>query len=107
MRNESIDEIGDAYARGRLQALQDLIERLDRECGKRRAQLHDLTEEGARETESFPAEPMKGIIVKIRAAVAQEQLSGLIAASEVVVKMFSEEAPTRQESRPPTGKQVG
>ena len=39
MKNETIDAVADDYTRGRLQAIQDLIEAFDKEAGKLRAEM--------------------------------------------------------------------
>ena len=99
MRNETIDAIGDDYARGRLQALQDFIERMDQEVAKRRAHIEEINRKAGDKT------TMANILEKMKSAVAHEQLVGIIAATEEAVKMFSEESKAhsgnRAESGPP------
>jgi len=97
MRNETIDAIDDDYARGRLQALQDFIERLDREVAKRRSHIEEIDRKGGEKP------TMENILEKMKAAVAHEQLVGIIAATEEAVKMFSEESKAHSGNRAGNG----
>jgi hypothetical protein len=86
MQNETIDAIDEDYARGRLQAIQDLIERLDRECAERNGAIEEMNRQAGSHT------TMENIVEKMRAAIEYERLMGVIAASKIAVDMFSEEA---------------
>ena len=91
MRNESIDAISDDYKRGRLQALQDLIERLDNACGESREEMKPLP--------SGEENTVEALYVRIQNAVLKERIRGMIAATQIAVDMFSSEAGMRDKKR--------
>jgi hypothetical protein len=101
VKNETISALEDDYIRGRLQAIQDLIGRLDGEAGRYRATLAAMAKEVGEEMVA------ENILVKVRAAVTQERLTGFVAATEVAVKMFAEEAKPHQEPSGESGAALG
>ena len=89
MRNETIEAVKDDYKRGRLQALQDLIEQLDQTCSRIRAGFQDVPK----------GESVEVLYVRIQNAVTRERLQGVIEATQVAVDMFASEAKAHDKER--------
>lgn len=83
MKNETIEAVKDPYQRGRLQAIQDLISRLDSLCGEKRAETEEPT----------PNTPdLERLYIQIKNAVLHERVKGIVASTQVAIAMFSEES---------------
>lgn len=98
MPDDELAAVTDDYTRGRMSALFELIKELDEVARDRRAEVQASVPPALKTT-------MDNILLQLRSAMLQEQLKGVIVATELVVAKFTREERAWNERQNDGGKE--